>query len=389
MISVISPSEFPGSSGDSANYTEIIWGLVKKGYQVLLVCPTNHLGKAYDVKMRRNGVKVARIPIIPPRITDFGKKPLILLLLRLLLFYIASSLLLSLLFIRYRIRSVIIRHSILTMSMCLLFPFFGISSVADGELLRGTVKILPVSNATWRLIGICESSIVKKYSAFLIPNEAQRKNLVRLGFPRTRIFKREIGVDLGKIPIYDLMSIPRDTFGYFGSLEMWQNVECLVVSFLKVVQKYPAAKLFIIGNGSRKTHLKQLVKNTATRNIVFLDGVSREELWKKDFQLFRVAVVPRSSTIFAENSSIKIVEALASGKPTIASRVPGILTMVDDKDGVILVEPDDVNSMSSGILKVVNNDSLLYELSNRALKASERFSIDVQLVGLLKILGLH
>lgn len=388
-ILVISPSSFPGSSGDSANYSELILGLSRKCYQVLFVCPRSHLDKSYDKRMRREGIRIVRIPASPPRLIDFGKRSFGLLSLKLLMFYVTCCLLVLFLLIRYRIRSVIMRHSILTLPFCLLFPLFRISIFADGELLTGNrVDVSPTLGRVWRLLEILEPFVVKKYSAYLISNEAQKKNLARLGLSKKRIFERKIGINTCRMPKYDLLSIPRKTFGYFGTLEKWQNVEHLIKSFLRVIPEHQNIKLLIIGNGSRKKYLKQLVeKNKAVKNILFFEAVPREELWKSYFPKFRVAIIPRSSTLFAENSSIKLVEALAAGKPTIASRVPGISAMVDEGDGVIFVEPDDVSSMSNAILRFIDNDDLLLEFSQKALHGSKRFAVDVQLVRLLNLVA--
>lgn len=389
LISLISPSEFPGTSGDSANYTEVILGLVKRKHQVMLICPWHNSQKTYDEKMRQRRVLVKRIPIIPPRMSDFGCTSNALLHFRLFAFYFVSIAFCFFLFLRYRVRFVIIRHSILSIPLALIFAFFKISSVADGEVLSvKKYRVLPISNATWRMLEFCERLVINKYSAYSIPSESQKDYLTRLGFPETRIFKREIAVDLGNIPVYDLGSIPKNTFGYFGSLEKWQNVEYLIRSFIEVTKEVPEARLLIIGDGSMKQYLKQLVEeHKATKSIFFLDGVTREKLWKDYFRRFRVAVIPRSSTIYPENSSIKLVEALATGKPTIATRVPGISTMIRGEDGVILVEAEDIHSMSNAILKLTSDEPLLFELSAKALRASERFEIEHDLDVLLGFLG--
>ena len=56
QIVVISPSKFPGKTGDTSNYSEMINQLTKEGFEVFLICPKNpdsvdgNLGFSTDVK---------------------------------------------------------------------------------------------------------------------------------------------------------------------------------------------------------------------------------------------------------------------------------------------------------------------------------------------------
>ena len=106
----------------------------------------------------------------------------------------------------------------------------------------------------------------------------------------------------------------------------------------------------------------------------------------KYFRLFRVAIIPRSSLRVPANP-IKLVEALASGKPVIATKVPGIADMVNEEDGIVFAEPDNEDSLASAILRLLDNEHMIFTLSRKALRASQKFDLEQQLNKLLKALS--
>ena len=67
---IISPSKFPGTSGDTANYLELINGFRSKRVDVTLLCPWDPEGRPFDYEMKKKGVRISRILINPPRLKD-------------------------------------------------------------------------------------------------------------------------------------------------------------------------------------------------------------------------------------------------------------------------------------------------------------------------------
>jgi glycosyltransferase involved in cell wall biosynthesis len=192
-----------------------------------------------------------------------------------------------------------------------------------------------------------------------------------------------IGTDLSKIPFYDIEQIPAATFGYFGALERWQGVDLLIKSFVKVARQKDCAKLYIIGDGSLKKELERSSEILGIKEqTVFCGAVSRETLWKEYFKFFRVAVIPRRVS-GGERASIKLVEALAAGKPVIATSEEGIKEMVGKKGGVMFVPPEDDEMMASAMMLLCEDGSRLLGMSHEALKTAQQFDIDLLIDRLL------
>jgi glycosyltransferase involved in cell wall biosynthesis len=386
---VISASSFPGTAGDTANYLELLKAFSKKKINITLICPQHSKSKSFDMTMRRDNINVIRIPIQPPRIIRLKRRLTVLHILKLTTFYMAELFTIFAILVRDRYKSAIVRHSLLTVNIPILLKIFKIKTVADGDPVSGSfeeiLKTVGVPKFILGLFNTYEKAILSLYTFYLVSTKHNASLLKRLGFPPSRIILRSVAVDVSQIPVYDLKEIPPNTFGYFGALEKWQNVDFLLKTWAEVVGRKTDAKLFIIGDGSSKEYLKNLARKLGiVNNVIFYNAVSREFLWNKYFKLFRVALVPRSPLYFPENPSIKIIEALASGKPVIASSVKGIQEMA--VKGMILVPPNDKNAMISAVLSLCEDEDYLMLLSKSSIDSAKQFDINNQIEKLVAIL---
>ncbi len=71
-----------------------------------------------------------------------------------------------------------------------------------------------------------------------------------------------------------------------------------------------------------------------------------------------------------------VLEAMALGKPIVASRVGAIPEMLADGCG-LLIEPQDVVGLQSALKCILEDKDLLVDLGSKARLRSIRFSIDV------------
>ncbi len=384
-IVVISPSNFPGTTGDTSNYLELVNAFRRKGMRVILVCPLNKDGKQFDDEMREKGIKVTRIPLYPPRLPEIVSTGITLTtILRLLAFYLVEIFTVVYAFIRNNTRLCMIRHSIPTLPLAPIMKILGIRSVADGEVLstspEATMFFPP------KILGILQLfENLQVYSFLKVMGEAHLQKLIKTGFPRDKIILTRIAVDTSSIPLSKLEKIPSGTFGYFGILAKWQGLPFLIKSFAKVVKKEKDVKLYIIGDGPLKEELEQLSENLELgRNVIFCGAVKRECLFEDMFKLFRVVVIPRPQMEGLIHTPMKLVEALVAGKPVIATAVRGFRQM--EGKGVFLVQPGDEEAMVNAIFQLAKDEHLLRELSRQAFEAAQEYDINAQVERILRVL---
>ena len=81
-----------------------------------------------------------------------------------------------------------------------------------------------------------------------------------------------------------------------------------------------------------------------------------------------------------------VLEAMVSGKPVVASRVGGIVDLVQDGVTGILVEPGDYQALAKAIIRLLKDKGLRQKMGEEARKrVDERFSTEKMVAEIEKI----
>lgn len=108
--------------------------------------------------------------------------------------------------------------------------------------------------------------------------------------------------------------------------------------------------LVIVGSGPLERKLRKTAKNLCINSKILLTGMKRHEeipLWMNACNLF---VLPSLN----EGFGTVIPEAMACGKPVVATRVGGIPDTISNDDAGILVDPGDPMALTSAILDALD-----------------------------------
>ncbi len=129
-----------------------------------------------------------------------------------------------------------------------------------------------------------------------------------------------------KPPISDVVAEYSDFYLYAGVLEEHKGLLKLVNL---VKQKDVNIKLLIIGQGSLKEKLSQIVKtNHLEKKVVLLGWVTSDILYRL-LSIANALIVP---SMWAENSPLIVLEALSVGTPVISSDYGGLPEIVGKLD---------------------------------------------------------
>ena len=156
-------------------------------------------------------------------------------------------------------------------------------------------------------------------------------------------------VDLSKFTIKKRIQNEKFIFFSLAFLEGEKGFDTLIKSFAKVY-KNKNVKLVIGGDGSQKEWLRGIAKeNGVEPQVLFTGALSREEVasWMNKCDIF---VLPSRYETFG----VVYIEALASGKPVIATFNGGAEDIINEEVGV-LVEIDNVNKLAQAMEKVREN----------------------------------
>lgn len=128
-----------------------------------------------------------------------------------------------------------------------------------------------------------------------------------------------------------------DTILYIGRLEKRKGVKYLLMAFAELAAKDKNVKLVIAGDGPERLKLEQKVENNAIPRVKFLGSVTEKEKMK----LLHQAALFCSPAIYGESFGIVLLEAMASGLPTIAGDNPGYACVMKDRGLLSLVNVKD------------------------------------------------
>jgi len=127
----------------------------------------------------------------------------------------------------------------------------------------------------------------------------------------------------------------------------------------RVTREFPAVRFVLVGDGARRAQFEQQVSSLGlAQNFLFLG--SRADI-PDILAACDIAVLPSR----AEGLSNALLEYLAAGLPTIASRVGGNSEVVEDGANGFLVPPDDSEALGVVLLKMLRDPELMRRFGER------------------------
>lgn len=150
------------------------------------------------------------------------------------------------------------------------------------------------------------------------------------------------------------------------SLRSWEPiyaVDILVSAFALVHEAIPSARLLLVGEGSQRKKIQDLVEHCGLQDIVHMPGRlpnDRLPAWLSSADLY-------VSTALSDGSSISLLEAMGCGLPVIATRAYGNLEWIDDRVNGWLVPPSDPAILAETIVAALRSpdDRMQMSLANR------------------------
>lgn len=259
----------------------------------------------------------------------------------------------------------------------------GYEACIIGRLLKRPVVI--TSHGSDLMINVNKKWIVKRRSTYAL-NKAQaiicvskvlKEKAVSLGADKSKIFVIPNGADTSRfkpIPQNEVreklnLQVNRKIILFIGRLHPIKGPNFLIDAISQIVneKKQKELLLILIGSGSMETRLKEQVTSlNISHNVLFAGGITHKEIpcW---INASDVVCVPSQSEGFPAVS----VEALACGKPVIASNVGGLPEIITNNDLGYLVEPGDTCQLADAIKKALSRE---WDTDKIARYALERYS---------------
>jgi glycosyltransferase involved in cell wall biosynthesis len=207
------------------------------------------------------------------------------------------------------------------------------SRVMGERLTRHVDMFLPVSNAVARHSALAERRLPFEVLPNFMPDTAD-----------------------SHVPEPDadfLAMLPAENFIMFaGDLTHEKGVDVLVEAHAGMEKRPP---LVLIGRNDQKPDLEA----TDVRVLGLATHPNVLEAWRR----CSIAVVP---SLWEEPFGIVALEAMAMGKPVIASRVGGLSDIVVDGETGLLVPPGDVEALRAALVRLQGDSRLRQDMAAAA-----------------------
>lgn len=130
-------------------------------------------------------------------------------------------------------------------------------------------------------------------------------------------------------------------------------------------------RVVIVGDGDLRPGFEKRVLDLELRHVVKFFGGSNN--LADLYNLSAVEVLP--STTMGEAFGLVLLEAMACGKPVIASNLPGVRTVCEDGVNGLLVRPGDEKDLAEKLARILSDDNLAKRLGEAGLqKIKERYN---------------
>ena len=190
-----------------------------------------------------------------------------------------------------------------------------------------------------------------------------RDDLVELGVaPAEKFSVIRLGIDLeSRVLTVDrraefrhLFGIPDDRFvvGWIGRMTAIKRVPDILAAFRVLRDRGIDATLCLVGDGPDRDAIEQLASDLGiVRDVLFVG-------YQKDvapyYAFFDALLLPSAN----EGTPVVAIEALAAGRPVVATRVGGVPDVVDDNESGFLVEVGDIEALTDRLEQLAGDPEL-------------------------------
>jgi glycosyltransferase involved in cell wall biosynthesis len=247
-----------------------------------------------------------------------------------------------------------------------------------GHVLRGYFG--PLRSRFFRLL---ERWLASRTTALVAVSPQVRDDLVALRVaPPERFVVIRLGIELeqrvaaeqdGRAESRHYLGIPDGRFavGWIGRMTGVKRTDDVLVAFKRLRDEGVDAVLCMVGDGPDRNELERRAKEL---------GVIRETLfvgYQEDvapyYAAFDALVLPSGN----EGTPVSVIEALAAGRPVVATRVGGVPDVVRDGEDGFLVEPGATDELAERLAELARDPRLRQRMGREGRsRVLPRYAVD-------------
>jgi glycosyltransferase involved in cell wall biosynthesis len=219
----------------------------------------------------------------------------------------------------------------------------------------------------------------RQVDRFVTASEAIRAMLIEDGVPADRTTTVHEGIDVDRVVAVEPLNVREEYWfpphslivGNIAALVPHKGQKYLIDAAALVVREAPEARFLVLGEGELRATLEHQVKHLHLSQHVVFAGFRADALAVlKGLDLFVMSSV-------TEGLGTSLLDAMAAGRPIVATRAGGIPEVVVDRATGLLVPPRDADALAAAILEMLRNEAMRREMAAAGFaRVRQRFSVD-------------
>jgi len=183
------------------------------------------------------------------------------------------------------------------------------------------------------------------------------------------------GVDLKHfrpdVPLINDFTDGKLNIVFMGRLEFRKGINYLLKAFLQIKSEMPNTRLIICGPGTRlRQRYETWVKDVRLQDVVFTGMVD----YAAQPSYYRSADVFCAPATSRESFGLILLEAMATGRPIVATNIEGFASVVTNGQEGLLVPPMTDRPLAEALLKLLKDKQLRTQMGQKGLVTAQKYS---------------
>ena len=170
------------------------------------------------------------------------------------------------------------------------------------------------------------------------------------------------GLDDGKLNIL-----------FVGRMEKRKGLRYLLEAYGKLKWEFPNIRLVVVGPGNLDKDCYRIISERSLDDVVFTGSVPYYDLprYYASAQIFCAPATGR------ESFGIVLLEAMASGKPVVASLIDGYSTVMTNGEQGLMVEPKNGVAIADAIATLIQDSDLRDHMAQKGRETAQQYRWDL------------